>query len=231
MRYRSILKDINEENYSATVAFSSLTVTYAFAQSRPVKGVKGNLTLLDDLVQILMLGKGWRDVVTVSESLHLMLKNEGSVETDEPDLPVAANVSTAFARVQKFKARDHQNEEELMIYSTAIKSLRTAFGHQVSPAGAANIHLSLAWTSSLQAGFVNVLRERQPLALLMVGYFCVILHKVPELYWWISGWGQGLFGTIWQELEHEPEYQRELEWIRELVLDDGKDPIAEPMEI
>lgn len=56
-----------------------------------------------------------------------------------------------------------------------------------------NPHIALEWVN------VRLITERQTLALLIVGYHCVVLGKVPQV-WWLKGWSEGLFGVIWKNI-------------------------------
>jgi hypothetical protein len=55
--YHAILEDINEANYAASIAFSSITVMFAFALSRPHGSETAARGLVDDLAQIFLLVK------------------------------------------------------------------------------------------------------------------------------------------------------------------------------
>jgi len=214
VEYQSILKDITEENYSSSIAFSSITVMYAFAQSRPIPGRKDKKALLDDLVQIFVLGKGWQKVVSVSRDLDCHSNGDFMSETQSPEFALAADTEVAFTDLQELNARESQNDIEKAIFATAIGSLKEVFRKQATPAGALDPHTALGWTNTMHNDFVDLLRERRPLALVITAYYCVVLDRVPEA-WWLSGWSEGLLDVIWRDLGLE--YRKEADWAREKV--------------
>ncbi|KAI1312339.1 hypothetical protein F5Y03DRAFT_339900 [Xylaria venustula] len=67
----------------------------------------------------------------------------------------------------------------------------------------------MLWPASVPDGFVTALTERQPVALLIYIYWCVVMHRAPKR-WYADGWHSRIAVAAMAELG--PEYDALLEW-------------------
>ncbi|KAI0185033.1 hypothetical protein EV127DRAFT_442548 [Xylaria flabelliformis] len=67
----------------------------------------------------------------------------------------------------------------------------------------------ILWPASVTDGFVTALREKQPVALLVYIYWCVVMHSAPTR-WYANGWHQRV--TVAATSYIGPEYRALLEW-------------------
>jgi hypothetical protein len=206
--YHSILSDINEANYSASIAFASITAMFAFGLSRPQAAKAVGMELLDDLAQIFLLAKGWRKVVLVADGLECRAGSTICPPHNPSTRTLATDAEAAFGRLHALN-----QGHEAAIYTLAISSLKSVFG-TLADEGSEDPHAALEWANTLPEEFVRLIRERQSLALLIVGYYCVALDRVPEV-WWLRGWSKGIFSVIWTNIDHM--YQDTLNWPREMI--------------
>jgi hypothetical protein len=203
--FHSILIDINEANYPASIAFSSITIMFTFGLSRPQASKAVGMELVDDLAQILLLASGWHKVVRVAndlecrESPNILPAHILNTSTLSPD------TETAFDRLHAVNQGDHT-----ALYNLAISSLKSVFG-TLADVGNDNPHVALEWTNTLPEEFVRLISERRSLALVIVAHYCVVLEKAPQV-WWLRGWGKGLFSVIWRSMD--PTQQDALQWAR-----------------
>jgi hypothetical protein len=217
-QYHSVLEDINAQNYSASIAFSSITVIYAFALATPGLSASGRegTELLVDLVQIFLLAKGWDKVVSMAREIHhdlLPLQDRASFNLLPPSTAIA------FGRLHEFAAAKSQ-EEDRQIYKQAIDALESSLMGLNDIERNRNPHVVLEWPESISREFVLRLEEQQPLALVIVAFYCVVLDREPSV-WWLDGWSTRLLRVIWVNLEYE--YQKEVEWVRNQI---GLDCVA-----
>ncbi|RDL42503.1 Uncharacterized protein BP5553_02482 [Venustampulla echinocandica] len=210
--YHSILSNINEENYSASIAFSSLTIMFVFALSRPQPTNPTKTELIDHLTQIFLLAKGWHKVVHIADGLECR-SGRSIFPTHNPNtIPLSPDIEAAFSRLHALN-----QGYDTALYALAIQSLKSVFG-TLAHEGSENPHVALEWTNTLPEEFVRLIRERENLALVVVGYYCVVLHKVPQV-WWLQGWSRGLFDVIWRTVDHI--YQDALEFPRVIIEVEG----------
>ncbi|KAI0425540.1 hypothetical protein F5Y09DRAFT_96740 [Xylaria sp. FL1042] len=67
----------------------------------------------------------------------------------------------------------------------------------------------ILWPASVTDEFVTALEEKQPVALLIYIYWCVVMHRAPRR-WYADGWHQRVAIAATSELG--PEYRALLEW-------------------
>ncbi|KAI1423632.1 hypothetical protein F5Y12DRAFT_520412 [Xylaria sp. FL1777] len=67
----------------------------------------------------------------------------------------------------------------------------------------------ILWPASVTDGFVTALVEKQPVALLVFIYWCVVMHRAPRR-WYANGWHQRVAVAAMSELGSE--YWALLEW-------------------
>ena len=206
--YYSILSNINATNYSASIAFSSITIMFAFGLSRPQAAKAVGMELVDDLAQIFLLTKGWQKVVRVAEGLECIAGSSIFPSHNPNTTALSTDTETAFSRLLAL----NQGHDKAL-YTLAISSLKSSF-RTVADEGNDNPHVALEWANTLPEEFVRLIRERQNLALVVVGYYCVVLERAPQV-WWLRGWSKELFSIIWRNIDHT--YQGTLEWPREKI--------------
>ncbi|KAF4630524.1 hypothetical protein G7Y89_g7611 [Cudoniella acicularis] len=157
--YHSILTDINQANYSASIAFSSLTTMFAFGVSRPLMSKEkegAEMRLLDDLAQIFLLVKGWHKVVRVADDLEC---RGGSKIFSSPESPQNTNTLSpdteeAFTRLSALN-RD-RDPSDTILYTNAISSLKASF-FILENEGNDNPHTALEWANTLPEEFLRLI--------------------------------------------------------------------------
>ncbi|KAF7889424.1 uncharacterized protein EAF01_010917 [Botrytis porri] len=199
--YHSILSDINNGNGTAIIAFSSITAMFAFGLARPDANKEASVRLIDDMVQAISLSKGWQTIMHVTRGLE-------SPSPQKEQITLSPDAEAVFDRL--YALSQGQNET---LYETAITSLKYIF-KKTEKGENDNPHLACEWGGSLEEEFLQLLRARDPVALVIVAFSCVIFEKVPQV-WWFKGWSEGLFGVVWREVGQD--YHELLEWPRRIV--------------
>lgn len=205
--YYSILSNVNKENYSASIAFASITIMYAFGIARPRETKTSGIELVDHLSQILLLAHGWQSVVDAADRLD---RGTGAPIFPAPHVHVGAlstATEAAFARLN-----DMNHDQDIAVYTLAIYTLKSVFhgleGDRENP------HIALQWAHTLPKEFVNLLHQRRDLALVIVGYYCIVLDALKEV-WWLKGWSKELFGVILTNVDLS--CRDVLEWPRQMI--------------
>ncbi|APA08541.1 predicted protein [Sclerotinia sclerotiorum 1980 UF-70] len=193
--YHSALSNMSKENDTACIAFSSITAMFAFGVSRPNPMKVATTELIDDLAQSFDLTRGWCTIINVRRPLRFPPE-------EVKDITLSIDAEAAFDRLYA------SNQGEMTtLYEQAISYLKAAFkkleGENDNP------HLALEWGNIVSEEFVNLIKARDHFALVIVGFYCVVFEKVPQV-WWLNGWSKGLFGVIWKEVDCS--YHEVLEW-------------------
>ncbi|CAD6449347.1 62c7105a-8c59-4cc4-aeef-24b8e3c826eb [Sclerotinia trifoliorum] len=195
--YHSALSNMSKQNDTACIAFSSITAMFAFGVSRPNSMKLVSTELIDDFAQVFDLCRGWRTIMNVRRPLKFPL-------AEVTDVTLSTDAEAAFDRLYA------SNQGQMTtIYEQAISSLKAAFKKMEGEND--NPHLALEWGNVVSEEFVNLIKARDRFALVIVGFYCVIFNKVPQV-WWINGWSRALFDVVWREVDHS--YHEVLEWPR-----------------
>ncbi|KFY44779.1 hypothetical protein V494_01304 [Pseudogymnoascus sp. VKM F-4513 (FW-928)] len=205
--YYSILSNINKENYSASIAFASITIMYAFGIARPRETKSSGIELVDHLSQIFILSQGWQSVVNVADGID---RGTGAPIFSSPQSHIKALPPGTEAAFQRLNDMNRGRDTE--VYELAISTLKSVF-HSLE-ADRENPHVALQWAHTLPKEFVGLLHERQSLALVIIGHYCVVLDALKGV-WWLSGWSKGLLEVILTNIDLS--YRDVLEWPKQII--------------
>ena len=104
------------------------------------------------------------------------------------------------------------HDRDVAVYTLAISTVKTVF-HSIE-ADREDPHIALQWAHTLPKEFVGLFQQRQNLALVIVGYYCIVLDAVKEV-WWLKGWSKGLFSVILADVDIS--CRDMLEWPRQMI--------------
>lgn len=89
------------------------------------------------------------------------------------------------------------------ICKEALEQLRSTLELTHSPNRAVYIEASLRiWPGIISQEFVEMIYERDPRALVILAYYCVLLKRNDRV-WYLRGLGRGLLQHIWNALDEE----------------------------
>ncbi|KAF7858843.1 hypothetical protein EAF04_008885 [Stromatinia cepivora] len=199
--YHSVLSNMSERNDTACIALSSITAMFAFDISRPSSKKPVSTELIGDLAQVFGLTRGWRTIMNVTRASK-------SPPQEFKDITLSKDAEAAFDQLYA------SNQGQMRtLYKQAISSLKAVF-KKTEERENDNPHLALEWGNFVTEEFVNLIQARDTFALVIVGYYCVIFEKVPQV-WWLKDWSKGLVGVIWREVDCS--YHEVLEWPRGII--------------
>lgn len=78
------------------------------------------------------------------------------------------------------------------------------------------LRVIFGWPINIPTTYLALLRTRQPLALVMLSYYCVLLKSQERENWFFEGWAAGLMSRIEDSLENSP-WGDEITWAREMM--------------
>ncbi|KAE8165826.1 C6 zinc finger domain protein [Aspergillus tamarii] len=197
--FRKQLDDINDANAKALFALSSVIVVYTFGFPHSPES-KDPWACIDDFIQVLVLARGVEQVLRQatpsirSSDWEILLR----LDTNIASLPQDA--LSPLERLRELNAccgaQDPTHDTD--IYNKTIDNLTditaAAYG------GLTSITVAARWAIRLKPKFVNLIRDRSPLALVILAHLCAVLcrHKYD---WCIDQWVFKLPRVIWQILD------------------------------
>jgi hypothetical protein len=107
-----------------------------------------------------------------------------------------------FSGLKDLIRSQNLNSQEENEYLDALTKLETAFGfmqmarHPLEPGAA------FVWPIMVQRGFLDLLTLLTPLSLVILSYYCVILHHL-DTFWFLHGWDKALLSEIEDSLPSE----------------------------
>lgn len=199
--FRELLGDINASNAKAMFSFASVVVLYTFGFPREPDS-SHPWTSIDDLYQVLVLIRGIQQVInTASTSLF---DSDFSpllqLEEREPCLPDDARLALEELLEANNTCGAHDEAHGTEVYEDAVYKTMDAMSmiHQdlisISTAG--------RWAIRLKPEYLGLVRDHAPLALVILSYYCVILHYLRH-HWCLDIWGSRVSRAIWSVLDDQ----------------------------
>ncbi|CRG83666.1 hypothetical protein PISL3812_01021 [Talaromyces islandicus] len=213
--FRRELDNITPSNSEAMFAFASIATVLAFA-SLQTTGVQA-LTPIDEMFQIYNLTRGVSEIL---ETSNLWFKTSNSwvpnvlASMRTPEKPLPANIEENISLLFKLNLDltvTGQTIEETAASENAIRELSTTF-QQVHSGFA--IVCAFRWPICVGPIFISNLRDRRPMALILLAHYCILLHKMDD-FWWMKGWPRRLLHSIYTTLD--PSWKDAIRWPVELI--------------
>lgn len=217
--FRGQLDNITPSNSEAMFAFSSIATVLAFASLRttgvqalpPIEGMFQIYNLCRGVSEILQASKPWLNtsnswIPTVLESMRM------------PEKPLPADIEKNISLLFKLNLDltvTGQTIEETAASENAIDEISTTF-QQVHSGFA--VAWAFRWPICVAPIFISNLRDRRPMALVILAHYCILLHKMDD-FWWMNGWPRRLLHSIYTTLD--PSWRDAIRWPVEVIgLDD-----------
>ncbi|KAK1853984.1 C6 finger domain-containing protein [Colletotrichum chrysophilum] len=217
-----ILPNLNTENAGALYIASTLVCSYSFAQ-RPSPG---HLLIISDGAEVAWfeLLRGVRMVVETIGFHAIFAGVLGPMPTEQPEEEPPAEKMTerlvewepAVRRISDLIAVT--NDQNSRIYEKVVTDLSECFaktfGTAQKPRHAfdGKMEIIIAWVYRMEDEFVECLKEKKHVALLILAHFVVLL-KTLDWLWYMDGWASHILHGV--ALYLGPEFADFLRWPRE----------------
>lgn len=213
----SVLSQLNADNCQKIYMATSLICFIYFGRGpRP-----GEYLIFSDAgpAEWLVLMSGVKLVLTTYHSKVFSGILEPGVEERNRTLTPAMRHElhehvVCIEAVQRLVEQDVTDEDEKSLYMAALRDLfeimdevyeRRAAG----PPGVTILHLLVGWLYRRPEEFVNLLERKDPRALVILGYWAVLL-KYMESSWFMEGWGEHVVTGISKNLQQD--FRSWIEW-------------------
>lgn len=199
--FREILGDINESNAKAMFAFASIVVVYTFGFP-PTPDIQDPWTSIDDLYQVLVLTRGIQQVIRspsdyLSQSSFAPILQVEPISAPLPD-DAASTINHLYEANEVCGSRNECHETE--IYTATIDNLAEMLSWVYGGMTASVI--AGRWAIRLPSRFMELLREREPMALVMLAHYGVLLHALRHR-WCFGEWCVRVGRAVWAILDDQ----------------------------
>ncbi|GLI81206.1 hypothetical protein PoHVEF18_009579 [Penicillium ochrochloron] len=199
--FRELLGDINESNAKAMFAFAGIVVVYTFGFPH-TPDVQDPWTCVDDLYQVLVLTRGVQQVIRspadyLSHSNFAPILQVEEVHARLPD-DATATINNLHEANEVCGARDQSHETE--VYTATIDNVAEMLSWVYGGMTASVI--AGRWAIKLPPRFLELLREREPMALVMLAHFGVLLQFLKHR-WCFDEWCVRVAKAVWMLLDDQ----------------------------
>ncbi|RAK77118.1 Zn(II)2Cys6 transcription factor [Aspergillus fijiensis CBS 313.89] len=202
--FREQLSDINASNAKAMFAFASVVVVYTFGFLHPshAPGTDDPWACINGILQVFTLTRGVQQILNEATSTIRDSDWGALFQLDDYDDVLPDDERSALDRLHEVNhvCKGQDPAHDSTTYEHAIENLADlmAAAHQ----GVTSVRQACRWAIRLKAEFVQLLQEHQPLALIIVAYYCAILHRLRDI-WFVDDWGIRVLKAIWQVLDDQ----------------------------
>ncbi|KAJ5225061.1 hypothetical protein N7468_006286 [Penicillium chermesinum] len=221
--FRELLSDIQESNAKAMFAFSGIVVvyTYGFPHS---PDVHDPWSCIDDFHQVLVLTRGIQQVIRAPTSSLGSSSFAPIFSIEEARAPLPETTTAVLRHLHEANAscgaRGQAHETE--IYAATIDDL----GEMLSFVYAGGTATTIAghWAIRLPARFMELLREREPFALVMLAHYGVLLQHLKHR-WCFDEWSVRVAKAVWAILDDQ--WRPLVHWaMREILGENYRDRVG-----
>ncbi|KAI9860102.1 MAG: hypothetical protein M1824_003340 [Vezdaea acicularis] len=209
--FRTAMANVTPTNCDAVFAFSSILVLLAFASPKP----RGILVLVDAKLS----GTEWFGLVRGSRPLRAKIWDwlEAGAMAPMCVIEQVENINFsgtgATKHLSAFLRYCDESEDEPFVKAAcalAIEDLEVCFARLASKnATASKVNSVIAWPNGLTQGYMSLLEQKHPKALVILAFYSLALRYIDS-YWWVKGWPAHILSTVHQLVDDS--MQPWLEW-------------------
>ncbi|QQK46297.1 Aflatoxin biosynthesis regulatory protein [Penicillium digitatum] len=205
--YRAAVDSINPLNCEAALAQSIITTVIGIALPRVTAARGESSSLTENIVVVFELLQGVKKIHRIGESwskLELFSRRRNFWDTGSVSLD--SDTRDALERLDALNDRTIASigPDQHQVNKDAIVYLRHFSNKVANFVDAANV---LAWLAMIDKEFVDNVRRRQPLALLILMHWGVLLGELDGQHWWARDSGRALVTELLDAL-----HPGDMEW-------------------
>lgn len=195
-RFRIEAGNISDSNCQAVRAFPFLVSIYGLALGQLDREDKSEEAVLDEMIHILILIKGTsliRDTTNPwmqLRGLDAWMDEKDVFTNDQNELQYDLDLSRALGDIQPWIESSDDEPTVKASNTNAVELFQSALDFHLK----LNLR-PLAWPNVIQNDYLDLLRQRNPMAMVILAHYAVILGQCSS-QWWCSNWGPQLVSVI-----------------------------------
>lgn len=207
---------MNPTNCHALFATSGLLAILAFALQSPLAAIPS--CPLDDVCDFFILIRG---IKTVLRGAYFDRIRKGKLKAlldhdwHPPVKQLRGDAERAFHRLGNLNITAVGDPDHQETYDAVLHSLRRAFETHSVFQHEESLVLGI-WTASLSSLYISLVRSREPMALMILALYGVLLHDIKGI-WWSEGRGARLIQAVRHSLPTT--WRSELQWPNDIIQD------------
>lgn len=200
--FRLSIDNLTPENCDAAFAQSIVTTAISLALPQLAATRENAPSMTENSIMVFELLQGVKKILTIGQSwLNLELFSQGDFWKDT-SAALDEDTDSALNQLAALNERTLVNGDEVQyrIYRDVISHLRHCFMKFSCSSDPAPV---LAWLGAVDKGFVDKLRRRMPLSLLVLAYWGILLGELDGQRWWARNSGRALVSELLGALRAE----------------------------
>ncbi|KAJ5815111.1 hypothetical protein N7474_006888 [Penicillium riverlandense] len=199
--FRGVLGDINKTNSKAIFAFVGIVVVYTFGFPHS-PDVQDPWNYVDDLYQVLVLSRGMQQVIRSITDMILSSAFAPLLHQVECYTPLTDDDKAVVTRLQEAnRIRGLRNADyEMDVFVATIGNFAEMLG--LVRGGVTTSTIAGRWATILPQRFLELLREREPFALVMLAHYGVLLQYLKPR-WCFDEWCVRVAKAVWAVLDDQ----------------------------
>lgn len=199
---RTYLDNLIPENSEACFAAASFLIFGAFARLSLTPSAEDETAQpsLKDLIEVFTFIRGMNVVLQESENITQRgcLVDLFKLPTGMEPVPSLEETCEALEDLKERLSHDTVEKKPgtIQIAQSAISVLVGSIQEAVRTTSAPELRAVTVWPIALPGEFLARLEERDPLALVVVTYYCAIVHDSQVRAWFTRGWGLSVASDI-----------------------------------
>ncbi|KAK9238659.1 hypothetical protein V1525DRAFT_400653 [Lipomyces kononenkoae] len=200
--FRSELNRITPLNCNALFAFSSILSILTFASS-PCTGIDQRMASVEGILGAFGLLRGVYGILHTAwdyiEKGQLgPVVREARAISERTVADEAREALPAMEYLDEVNSNASLDTDAKEAYGVSIRKLRDCF--QKLNARCQQVRTAMSWPITVPPAYISLLKSRQPMALVILAHYCVILSWV-DWCWWLTGWGERVIREIYRCLD------------------------------
>ncbi|KAE8385342.1 hypothetical protein BDV23DRAFT_190909 [Aspergillus alliaceus] len=215
--FRQALETLTPLNCDAVVAHSAIITIIGIALPRLNAQYRGECSsMVENIVTMFELLQGSTKISRLSRPWlkASMLSNHDFWQMESGEL--GSGEAEAIAHLKHLNDRiGNADDGNCRANGEAVDLLRSCFAKFARSPHPVAI---LAWLLYVNKEFIDGLRVRRPVPLLVLMHWGVLLNELGSHFWWAEGCGKDLVAELLAEIKSEnPVWERALEWPRQAI--------------
>ncbi|OOQ87302.1 C6 transcription factor [Penicillium brasilianum] len=199
--FRAAIDNLTPQNCEAVLAQSIVTTVIGIALPRVTAPRDDNSNMTENILVVFELLQGVKKIIHIGRSwikINLYSRQKERYESMGPT-ELDSDASAAFDRLAMLNEETvaSMDAQQYLINKEVIDHLRDCYTLYASSQDPGEV---LAWLAAVDKEFVDNVRRQQPLALLILMHWGVLLGELDGRWWWASNSGKSLVLELLQVL-------------------------------
>lgn len=221
--FRNAIPTATQENADSAFLASILIASFAFASAAAKSEDPQEHFTLSDVAEILILIRGIEETLAAGITrqwvyegpLALMLQ----VPTGPPDDALAKEDMIFLPHLEELHRLVERRAEEMPPHAVvslneSLHELDTTYEIMMWARPISNSGFVMRWPNVISMNFLALVQDRHPIALVILAYFCAMMHYHEERWFW-HRWGARVIDLIKKNLDSD--WQKWVEWPADII--------------